>query len=521
MLGKAVAELLESELSREFAPLDIKKKIREFKGESPLKWMRDSFLDEVLSSLDLRFPNDDKSREFKDYVVSELKKTEHPITLNEYLRMFAGTDEEKRKEYATGEPAKKYSIVHLNETSPEFKMRVKEWHVNNIATKVAIREYSPQFNLLYGLLRVVHAVGDKKGDFAGAYSPLKKKAEEGRFQDMPRIDQGSYKIDVFEDVLCALARLQIGIELRQLWLDGMKKDPKPERLNAYIHGVLSMYKRFKERRAEIPAILAAIEGREVSANQQMFSSSGIGFVVPVNLLDIAIGRISEACFKNRHFHYIDSERGAFRFYLKSSFREGVADFAFASYTKGGASLTKGSLDLKENIVGGNPDAEKAIRAYVEENGYPVSSKLHITSLEGKSHGKSLVTGEELNGKFEGIIGLNTIKVAFSFDPQSDALLVSLPFSSGIPFGMSRTTLADRRMGEKDAARELGRAKKLQLMDVGQISALINDEARDKLAKRHLFDASYHLYEALNGNDTQPIAQVIRHVLVERGEGLWQ
>ena len=523
-LERAVVELLGEELPRQFDPLGFEKQLKELPQRydlDPSKFLRLEDMQMTLFRIGLDYPNNEKDARFKEYVVSELKKTERPITLEEYLERFAGSDEQKRKNFATGEPVKRYNMVHIAETSVDFKAKVKGWYVEKKAMEAAVREFSPQFNLLSGLVKIVWAVGRNNNGFAAAYPLLKNKTQEGFLADAPPLDHGESFSDIFADTLRAMMSVQKDTELRKFWLQGIQNDKRPDRIGLYVAGLLGMHKQMKDRCSEIPEILQAIENRDVSLNQERFSFSPIGFVAPVNLLDSTVGTISEMCFKKRNFHHIDIEQGAFRFLASTSFENGTIKFNFASYTKNGSALGKASLDLKTNSSKGNSELEDAVRAYVDENGYLVSDKLHITSLEGKTQGKSLLDGKELDGKYEGIIGLNNIKVAFRFDPRSDELLVSLPISNAMTFYTTKSSQSKRMKGQEEAAEQLSKAKELNLLKVGEVGALIDETAKKKLEERDPMDPNYSLMGTLNDQVSPAIAQVVKYVLVERGEGLWK
>ena len=523
-LEKAVVELMEGEFSRQYARLDIEsevKKLKEDEGWGPFRFHRNEDLQMTLFRLGLEYPESDEDKKFREYAVSEFKKTERPITLEEYLEQFAGKDEEKREAYATGEPARRYTIVHLEETPDEFREKLRDWCINSRAKEAAVREFRPQFNLLAGLLKTIWEVGRSDNGFAGAYPLLKNKAETGFLMNAPTLDHGTSCSDIFTDMLHAMIRVQQGAELRRFWLEGMQNDENPERVMLYVIGLLEMHKELKERRSEIPEIMQTVGKRKVTIDQEKHYLSGLGFVVPVNLLEQMVGAISKMCFKNCDFHHIDMENSAFRFLLNASLENGAFRFGFAKYTQGGSSFQKASLDLKTNSVSGNSELENVMRAYMDERGYPITDKLHVTSLEGKANGKSLVSGEDLDGGYEGIIGLNKIKVAFGFDPKSDALLISVPINSGTPFSVVKSSQSKKMMGAEEAAKELSEAKHLQFLKVGEVGSLLDGTAKKKREERIPIDNSYLLSGALNDEVSPAIAQVIKHVLVERGEGLWK
>ncbi|VVB99647.1 Uncharacterised protein [uncultured archaeon] len=543
-LEHAVCELLLHELDRDFAPLDTLPHMK--KEEENLIWNeewhmkqygkpytynfseRDS-LHDVTWRLGLDDPQSAEDKSFAAYVKAELGKTERPITLEEFLDRFAGSKEENRKAYETGEPAKRYKLIHYSETSEEFRSRLREYYIRHHATIRAVKEFSPQFYTLMGLLNIVSSCGGQENGLAEIYPMLKKKAEERFHKDSPLIDYPLSQRGLYSSILTALSWVQKGSEMREFWLDGIQNDASENRLFDHIHGLLMMYKTVEERQAEIPEILRRLSGRMRELDSERKQNTML-FPIEYNLLESLSYHIGRDCFEDRPFTYIDKEHATL-YFLRSKARDGAKySFEFDSFTQEGKSNASASFDLASNLFTGHAAAVEAARKYIDENGYEVSDKVKVAALEGTNKGKSMVDGSDLAGKYEGAIKLNSAYFAFRFDPETEELLLTSSIDRGLRVGGEDGWEA-RRLGEKEASERINEINKLTKKNINgaeEVSFMSLDSLAEKIrvktasmgATELMFEPLHGLGDELNSNLSPAIAEVIKARLISLGDGMW-
>ncbi len=524
---RAVVELLSKELAREFAPLDIETELRKLEADYQPPWFHPvGGLNDALSRVGLQYEvESEDDRKFKAYFIQEMEKTERPITKDEYIRGFGGAEEDKIRDYETGEPAKRYKVCHYEETSPEFKAALKEGYIRKQAKTAAVRKFTPQFNTLVGLLDVVINLGKQDNGFATIYEILEQKARQGYFKDAPDLIYNFSAVNIYNYVLFALTALQKGKELREFWLVNIRNDNNTKRLLASVNGLLTCYESKEERKNEIPAILKALQerGYDVDRTQQY---SAIGFIFDENLADKILDHIGFMCFDRLRFergafYHLDKEKGTLDFLVDKTANNGLYQFRSLRYTVQGASELTATYDLSEDRLDGNVELESTVRTYFDQVGYEMTKDVFVTSLEGrKIEGETLVVqaGEaSLEGKYEGIVGLNHTPFGFVYDQTTDTILLAEPFDSRtVIFGVGKGSV-DRRMGVGKIKAKIDAAKFKTLADIG---TRVNEIVAEKKKHGYMGDSLYALDGKLSDEIAVHLARVVSVILVKRGDGIW-
>ncbi|MEK7529029.1 MAG: hypothetical protein AAB592_04640 [Patescibacteria group bacterium] len=522
-LERAVFELLGQEFDREFVPLDVDSEIAREEGVyRPPFFHAVGDINDALYRVGLKHNvQGEEDKKFRDVFVEEMNKTERPITKEEYVAGFAGSEKDKIRQFETGEFAREYKVVHFEETSPEFQAALKDFLVRKKAMEAAVRNFSPQFNRLIGLLDVVSSVGEHDSKFAEVYALLKQKAEERFMMDSPAIAHHYSATDVYRSVLIALSSVQQDGELQSFWLDNVENDPDAQRVIASVHGLLTITEGQETRRQQIPALLARLKRRQFDMDVEYQHLAPIGFYFDKNFLNDVLRYITVLCYSRDTFHHLDKEAGTLDFLQDRKVGVGNYDFSFTQFTPEGESKLSASFDLAGNSVGGSTELEAAIRAYFDRNGYELSNDVRVTSLEGRkiSDNKTQIVepGEaSVGGWYEGFVGLNHTHFAFLYDEKNGTVLVAKPTGSrSVAFGV-RGGLVERRKGFDTVASRLPYAQFRGLAEVGDE---VNTAIAEKRSGGQMGDSLYSLDGKLSDELTPHLVSVIHGRLIKNGDGL--
>lgn len=522
-LERAVAELLDRELRREFIPLDFDSEYaREASHYRPPYFTGLCDVEEALRRIGLGSNvKGDDDKQFRDLFVTEMRKTERPITEDEYVEIFHGSVADKVRDYESGRPAQRYKVVHFEETSPEFQVALKNWCVKKRAMKAAVIEFSPQFNRLVGLLDVVAVIGEHDPRFLPLYSLLKGKAEERFMIGSPAIAHHYSATDVYRSVLIALSAVQQGNELEQFWLENVENDPDAQRVIASIHGLLMTHEDQETRRRQIPSLLARLKQRKFDMDEGYERFDGIGFCFHENFLNDVLRHIAALCYAGNTFCHLDRESGTLDFLQGKDVKVGSYDFRFARFKPEGASELSASFDLAEDSVTGSTELESSIRASIDRDGYELPNGVSVTSLEGRKitggDAKIVDAGEvNVDGLYEGLIGLNHSHFAFLYDADSGRVLLVEPSDKKTTMFGVRGGWQERRKGLDKVESRIPHACFEDLTAVGgKVNVLVAERRRGG----YLGDSLYGLEGKLSDGIAEHLRAVIHGRLVKNGDGL--
>ena len=528
---RATTELLTEAFGREYTNPDIQpalereeQSFQRFYDGSIDKWLGSMLHRDNLHSalwrlgLDNVMTNDD--RKFKTRFEAEVKKTERPITLEEVFDQYGGTKEQLTQSFNEG----RFSDVmkpHYDEMPDEFKTELRGWHKRNQAMKQAVREYSPQFNRLIGLLDVASSIGEHDERFAELYGLLRQRAEARFMADSPAIAHHYSATDIYRSTLVALASVQQGTELRQFWLDNVRSDSSSDRVIVSVHGALTMHDSPEERRQLIPSVLANIQQRGYDMDKGYQRHTGIGFYTEENLLDDLVGHITNLCFDRRTFSHLDQENATLDFLQDREVRQGEYTFRFNRYTTQGAEELKATFDLTQDRVEGDGQLENSVRAYLQR-GYELPNNVWVTSLEGRkitgTDSKVVdASGQELNGQYEGVVGLNNTHFGFVYNPSSQTVLLSEPLDS-------RCTLFGRSGGWEESRMGLDKVENQvpysQFQAVAQAGERVNQLVAER-RKSALGDSLFGLDKKLTDDIAPYLTTVIQGRMIQNSDGLVQ
>ncbi|MEK6916353.1 MAG: hypothetical protein AABW92_01290 [Nanoarchaeota archaeon] len=528
---RATVELLAEEFGREYASPDITPALA--REEESFQNIYEGSLDKWFSSrlhrdnlhsalwrlgLDNVVSNDD--REFKTRFEGEVKKTERPITLTEVYDQYAGSKADLKKSFEAGEFADTIH-PHYSEMPEEFKVELREWHTRNQATRQAVREYSPQFNRLIGLLDVASAIGEHDERFSDLYAMLRQKAELRFMADSFAIAHHYSFTDIHRSILIALASVQQGTELQQFWLDNVCNDTSSDRVIVSVHGALTMYDSQEDRRQLITPVLQSLQQRRYDVDKGYQRHSGIGFYTEENLLDDILGHVTSLCFDKETFNHLDQEGGTLDFLQSRDIREGDYTFRFSRYTSQGTQELEATFDLTEDRVQGDGQLESSVRAYLQQ-GYELPSDVWVTSLEGRriSGTDSKVvdaSGQELNGQYEGVVGLNYTHFGFLYNPESQTVILSEPLDSTCTMFGGRSGWEESRMGLDKVEKQVPYS---QFQTVAQAGERINQLVAER-RKSDLGDSLFGLDKKLDDSIAPYLTTVIHGRLIQNSDGLVQ
>ena len=529
---RATVELLRDELRREFKPINLEPALREeeqrytryYKGdfnEFIRTFLSRDQLSTALWRLGLDSAYSPKDLRIKNEFVIEVKKTERPITLDEVLGKYGGTQESLREMYQNGR-FKDVVEAHFLEIPDELKTRMKDWHIRNQAQKAAVREFAPQFNRLVGLLDVVSYVGKPDNGFVEAYGDLAQRAREGFMRDAPTLQYEFSGANIYHSILLALSKIQRSDELRDLWLQNIREDSRTERVIVSVHGLFSAYKTNKGRREQIPAVLAKLQEREYDLDQTRQYPTAIGFLDDVNLLDNVVQHLVQMSYGRGRFTHLDKESTSLDVLSRKHTGDGKYDFVFVRYTPAGKQVLKSTYDLRTDTLEGDAQLEKTVRAYFE-GGYEIGNKVKVTSLEGRriagTEAKIVENGEQnVDGFYEGLVGLNHTPFPFLYNATNGVILLAEPFDSRtVMFGM-RGGWAERRAGLEKVTAKVPYDK---FQPISQFAQRVNELVQERKRHGYLGDALYNLDGKLSGELATPLSLVISSRLINARDGLVQ
>lgn len=526
----ATVELLVEAFERKYASPNIQPALereedsfqRIYEG-SVDKWLgsmlhRDN-LHSALWRLGLDNVTSNEDREFKARFEAEVKKTERPITLAEVYDQYGGSKASLKKSFEAGEFADTIH-PHYSEMPEEFKAELRDWHAKNQATRQAVREFSPQFNRLVGLLDVASGIGEHDERFVELYAMLKQRAESRFMADSPAIAHHYSATDIYRSTLIALASVQQGTELQQFWLDNVRNDTSSDRVIVSVHGALTMHDSPEERRQLISPILQSLQQRGYDMDKGYQRHTGIGFYTEENLLNDILGHVTSLCFKRSTFNHLDQEAGTLDFLQGRDIRQGGYTLRFSRYTPQGTEELEASFDLTEDKVEGNGQLEGSVRAYLQQ-GYELPNKVWVTSLEGRKISGAdakvvKMDGQNLDGFYEGIIGINHTHFPFIYDETSGTLLIAEPTDSKtVMFGVSGSW-EERRMGLETMK---DRVSYNQFQQVAKLGERVNELIAAKKKQGRLGDSLYGLKDRLSEELTPYLGTVISGRLIRQSDGL--
>ena len=440
---RAVNELLVEEFGRKFVEPDIGTALRQGRSWFEKAWYEGD-VDKLLSTISgtslretvwrLGFdkPITKEDEDFVNRYTAEVRKTERPVTLNEVLRTYAGGKEKLTRSFEEGRFSEK-TMFHCDEIPDDLKEELKERYIGIKATKKAVAEASPQFNKLIGLLDVVAGIGDKSENFTKTYEILREKAE-SKFRADSFLIKHFYSVsDIFRITIGALASVQKGKKLEEFWLGNIRDDNRNRRAISFVYGALMMYSSSEERRDAIPKILVNLGPRISEVDQDYDRQTALGFIKKENILDDVVGYLTEECFEYGTFSHLDKENVSIDVLEREEIGLGEYSFKFIRYSRDGVEELDASFDIESDLVLGDARLEKAVREYLKR-GYELPGGLRVSSLAGRKvdSGDSKVVdaaGNDIDGQYEGVIGINSSKFGFLYDSESDLVLLSEPISS--------------------------------------------------------------------------------------------
>jgi len=525
-----VFALLEDSFKKKYVELDISSSLK--KEQDGFKriytnidnWLNSMFsrdnLDGALWRLGLGSNVSEGNEVFKSKFETEVKKTERRITLKEIYNQYSGSKEDLKKSFDEGQFNDTLQS-HLIEMPEDFKKEMRDWYINNNAKRDAISKYSPQFNRLVGLLDVVASIGKRNEKFEAYNSFLKQKAEKGFMIDAPTITHYYSGTNIYQNILIALSAVQQGTELQNFWLDNVRKDPSKQRVIASVHGLLNMYDSKEDRKKLIPQILDGLQKRKYDVDKEYQSQSMIGFYSDENLLDNILGHITRLCFSRGTYQHLEKEIPALDILQDKKVIDKSYDFKFVRFTSKSMSELKATFQIADNKIEGDTEVEKTVRAYLNKNGYELLNDVWITSLEGRKITNSetkIVNIEQhnLDGLYEGIIGLNYTHLPFIYDTITDKLLIAEPIESHtILFGVQENW-EERRMGLDKITEVIAYSKFQPLNELGE---RVNQLVVEKKKRGSLADSIYSLKDKLSDELNPQLANVISAVLIKKQDGL--
>jgi hypothetical protein len=462
----------------------------------------------------------DEDKEFRAKFEAEVKKTERPITLKEVYDRYGGTKTQLKKSFEAGEFA---DVIHphYDEMPDEIKAELREWHKRNQATKSAVRDFSPQFNRLVGLLDVVSEIGEHDERFTNVYSLLKQRAEGKFMTDAPTITHYYSGSNIYQSVLVALSAVQQGTELEQFWLDNVRSDKNSERVIASVHGLLNIHDAPEERRKLIPSLLDRLQQRGYDVDKGYQRHSMIGFYTDENLLRDITEHITNICFPRETYHHLDKGSASLDFLQDRSVAQGRYTFRFIRYNPQGVRNLNVAFNVAEDSVEGNTELEGSVRAYLRENGYELPNDVWITSLEGRKilgiEAKVVkADGKSVDGLYEGLVGLNHTHFPFIFNESDGTIMLAEPIDSKtVMFGVGGGW-EERRPG-------LDKVEKLveysQFQPLSRLGARVNQLVVERKKQGYLGDALYSLKDKLTDEISPYLSSVIGGRLVQQSDGL--
>jgi len=460
---RAVVEMLNEEFKREFKPVDYESALKKQKevdermshGDTLDKYF--SFLgNEALSSAKwrLNFDKDivsDEDKKFRDYAMSELKKTERPIKLVHAASGWGGLNDLKaiiKKKYnlddlrwsdTKGVIPKDLSLedflknltlkeragleddyiefsnkqyIHIELAPDSFKQELRDWRVKKFSEKAAREIHYPQFYRLASLIGTITLTG-RHGAFRETFDLLKQKADENFYRDYMPIGFAMTSENLYRIILAALTSVQRGTELNEFWKEHLKTDSN-NIIGTSRYGFFTQYKTEEEKLEQLPEFLKALENRK-----ELFEDSNLRYWT---------GRSVEVhCFGRRiRDHHFNAEPFSLDLIEELIIEPEKYTFNFHRATTETNQKLTATYDIQTDKVSGDIETEDSIRYYFSYGGYPIQEKLRATSLMGrliKDNQTKIIEAEEedLSGLYEGVISLNNNAFPFLYNSETKEL----------------------------------------------------------------------------------------------------
>jgi hypothetical protein len=503
---RATTELLAEAFDSDFTPYSFEEALRKATEDFETGYNKGDitklFIDQDIGTTRWRYgidhPNTPEEREFREWYDIELTPT-------------IKTNQERWNEETT----------HFAETSLEFQEAFKQRYLGRNAEKSAVRDFSPQFNRLIGLLDVASSIGEHDEIFVELYGLLREKAEARFMADSPPIAHHYSSTDIYRSTLVALASAQQGTELQKFWLDKVRTDSSSDRVIVSVHGALTMHNSPEERRQLIPSVLENIQQRGYDMDKGYQRRTGIGFYTEENLLDDLLSHITNLCFDRRTFSHLDQENATIDFLQDREVRQGEYTFRFNRYTTQGTQELEATFDITEDRVEGDGQLENSVRAYIQQ-GYELPSDVWVTSLEGRkiSGTDSKIvdaSGQQLDGQYEGVVGLNHTHFGFIYNPTSQKVTLSEPLDSSCTMFGGRSGWEESRMGLDKVENQVPYS---QFQAVAQAGERVNQLVAER-RKSALGDSLFGLDKKLTDDIAPYLTTVIQGRIIQNSDGLVQ
>lgn len=163
---QATIELLKSELKREFKPFDYQTAMKTVLERN----YENHFVDQDIQTARWRYDISDIDDESEGW----------------FRTWF---DEELGKTIKKENPLLKYEITDYEKTSQGFKEALKIRYIHKEAYNIALKEFTPQFNRLVGLLDIVIELGKQDNGFSKLYGGLNEEVEVFRIPQLFKSDK--------------------------------------------------------------------------------------------------------------------------------------------------------------------------------------------------------------------------------------------------------------------------------------------------------------------------------------------
>ena len=305
-------------------------------------------------------------------------------------------------------------------------------------------------------------------------------------------------------------------------MQNIREDGRTERVVASVHGLFSAYKTKKWQRGQIPAVLTKLQERGYDLDKTRQNPTAIGFLDDVNLLDNVVSHLVSLAYGRRSFSHLDKDDTSLDVLSRKNREDGRYNFVFTRYTPTGKQVLRATYDLRTDTLQGDAQLEKTVRAYFE-NGYEIGNKVKVTSLEGRKivgNEAKIVEARErdVDGFYEGLVGLNHTPFPFLYDATSGVVLLAGPFDSRtVMFGV-REGWAERRVGLEKVTTKVPYDK---FQPIPQFAQRVNELAQERKRQGYLGDALYSLDRRLSDELAPHLSLLISTRLINARDGLVQ
>lgn len=532
---RAVIELLGAELDRQFEPLDYqsaRKEVEDFENKLYKGREQDRFAH--LSREDLRgafwrlgldYPADERGIKMKQRVEEELGRTERPMTLDEYMVIYGGTDEQKRTGYEESvKTGRLRGVVHIEETSEEFRQDLSEFLIDVKAQRKAAEKFGPQFNRLVGLLELVRASRTAVADFGSLYPALLQKAQERFYFDEPDLPMGIRSINLYNQVLLALLSVQSGDALRDFWLQNISLDPNSQRVITSVLGVMAMRSQSDGRKSEIPGIVAAIQGRASSIDIVQPTRTMPWFFFEETIRTRVFDLVAETCYGGKIFHHYNQDTGTLDF-LRSAedFSVGKYTYEFDRYSAIRESAAAVIYDVATDTFEGDQTYLDSVKHCIDETGLELPGDVAVTSLVGRKIGKADETrivdlvysdGTDL---YEGVIELNHVPLPFLYNASQRSIRIGVKsLRESSRFFAGRDSWNRSKFKPEDIKEKVSEADLATLEHAGPMIDAYAQEVRDN---RTIRAAIFDLEGKVNAELEPHIVNILHSHLVTNAQDL--